>query len=83
MVPIDQRKGEILMCADERKAVGLEQGGLRAAGPHGLALEDELGDVAHKLFHAHESIALQGDGRHVVIVYRLHQQFVKQRKKVF
>ena len=71
------------MRADERKAVGLEQGGLRAAGPHGLALEDELGDVAHELFDARERIAVQGDGRHVFSVYRLHQQFVKQRKKVF
>jgi hypothetical protein len=26
---------------------------------------------------------VQGDSRHVVSVYRLHQQFVKQRKKVF
>jgi hypothetical protein len=26
---------------------------------------------------------VQGDSRHVVSVYRQHQQFVKQRKKVF
>ncbi len=71
------------MCADECQPVGLEQGGLRAAGPHGLALEDEFGDVADELFHAREGIALQGDGRHAFSVYRLHQQFVKQRKKVF
>ena len=71
------------MRADERKAVGFEQGGLRAAGPHGLALEHELGDVAHELFDARERIGVQGDGRHVFSVYRLHQQFVKQRKKVF
>lgn len=71
------------MRADERQAVVLEQRGVGAAGAQGLALEHELGDVAHELFHARDGIAVQGDSRHVVSVYRLHQQFVKQRKKVF
>ena len=71
------------MRTDERQAVGLEQGGLRASGPHGLALEDEFGDAAYDVFNVREGIGLEGDGRHVFSVYRLHQQFVKQRQKVF
>jgi hypothetical protein len=70
------------MSADERLPVGFEQRGLRAAGPHRLALEHKVGDLAHKLFDAHERVALHGESRHVVSVYRLHQQFVKQWKKV-
>lgn len=46
---LDQRRGEILMGADEFDPIALEQRGVGAVRAQGLALEDDLGNPVNQI----------------------------------
>jgi leucyl aminopeptidase len=80
-VPVDQGEGEILIRADERDAVPLEQRRLRRVRTQRLALMDEVGDAPDQVLNADRGVRPQLHDAHVLSLYRLHQKIVKRWKK--
>ena len=72
---------EIVVRPDELEPVVLEKRGVDAAGAHGLALEDEIGDPADQILDAHRGVVRELECAHGVSIGRGDQELVKHRKE--
>lgn len=78
---VDQRVGEILMRADQRDTVPLEQCGVRGQFAQRLTLEHEVGDPADQVLNGGRGVQPQFQCTHASSLYRRNQEMVKHWKK--